>query len=152
MTWRQHLHIQVTLRTSPRQGGRNPVPPTILGFHSVRLDNRTPCTIRILRSGPVADLSTHSSRDLVGSGWEVKADRSLHLQSAAHAANLLSVDLNGTRDGTNGTTTVLRRADLCTLEVVPTTSARPLRLQLEYVVGLNKNGEVLFARYQFKGN
>ncbi len=138
--WRRNLKVSVTLKLSGRMSGQNRALPTVVGLHAIHLQNESPFLIRIV-AGPAKSLETSARKRL-----EIPPGRSLGLTDPSHYANTKSIDLRITGER-GGTVAAVRRGPLCTIEVVPDNGQKPLRLQMEYAFTVNRDNDVLSARY-----
>jgi hypothetical protein len=140
LAWRKNLKVHVTLKLSGRMSGSNKALPTVVGLQSVQLENTSPFLIRIV-GGPAKNLESSSRK-----GLEVPPNQSLALQDPTRHTSTLSTDLRVSGDR-GGTVAAVRRGPLCTIEVVPGNGQPPLRLRLEYAISVNRDNDVLSARY-----
>src|SRR5262249_43974880 len=114
--------------------------PTVVGLQGIRLDNESPCLIRIV-DGPVKNLDGSARKQM-----EILPGRSLWLDDPVRHAVTLSADLRLTGERV-ATVAAVRRGPLCTIEVMPSNGQPPLRLQLGYLINVNRDNDVVSARF-----
>jgi len=138
--WRKSLKVTVTVKLSGRMTPQNKTLPTVVGLHSVRIDNESPFLIRVV-DGPAKSLESAARKRL-----DIPPGRALALTDSNAYPSTKSVDLRQTSER-GGVVVAVRRGALCTIEIVPGNGQEPLRLRLEYWFSVNRDNDVLSARY-----
>jgi hypothetical protein len=143
-TWREYLKVSIVFETVP--AGAN-APPRVQGIREVRIENRTPCLLRVTDTGKLRNLRDGTRTT---GAWDIKPHQGLVLRADTRGKSHLHVEFNGEKDldPAGGYLATQLAGELCHLQAIPANPDLPARaLAVDYKFGFNKRGNVLFATY-----